>query len=48
MLYTVDEIRRVDMEISSLCNAECPLCPRNLYGFPYNDGYVERNLTLSD
>jgi sulfatase maturation enzyme AslB (radical SAM superfamily) len=48
MLYTIDEIRHVHLEISSLCNAECPLCPRNLHGYPYNGGYVERNLSLSD
>ena len=48
MLYTIDDIRHVHLEISSLCNAECPLCPRNLHGYPYNDGYVERNLTLQD
>jgi len=48
MLYTIDEVRHVHLEISSLCNAECPLCPRNLHGYPYNGGYVERNLSLSD
>jgi MoaA/NifB/PqqE/SkfB family radical SAM enzyme len=41
-------IRSVHLEISSLCNARCPLCPRNLYGYPYNSGYTENNLTLKD
>jgi len=31
-----------------MCNANCPGCPRNYYGYPYNDGYIEKNLTLSD
>ncbi|NDB57152.1 radical SAM protein [bacterium] len=35
------------MEFSSLCNARCPLCPRNLFGYPYNSGYEETNLTLN-
>ena len=34
------------MEFSSLCNARCPQCPRNLFGYPFNMGYVETNLTL--
>ena len=41
-----NEIKNVHLEISSLCNARCPLCPRNFRGYPYNDGYVEENLTL--
>ena len=43
-----DLIREVHLEISSLCNARCPLCPRNFRGYPYNDGYVEANLTLDN
>jgi hypothetical protein len=31
-----------------LCNARCPLCPRNFHGYPHNDGYVETNLTLDN
>jgi len=42
-------IRRVHLELSSFCNARCPLCPRNLYGYPFNNGgYTESNLTLTD
>ena len=33
--------------MSSLCNARCPLCPRNLFGYPYNAGYAETNLEFS-
>lgn len=40
------EIRDVHLEISSLCNAACPLCPRTFWGYPYNSGYPETNLTL--
>jgi MoaA/NifB/PqqE/SkfB family radical SAM enzyme len=40
------DIRNVHVELSSLCNARCPLCPRNLNGYPYNNGYTEANLTL--
>lgn len=47
-MYDINDIRHIHLEISSLCNARCPLCPRNFHGYPYNDGYEERNLTLED
>jgi MoaA/NifB/PqqE/SkfB family radical SAM enzyme len=47
-MIAYDQIREVHLEISSLCNARCPLCPRNFRGYPYNDGYVEANLTLDN
>jgi len=47
-VYNISDIRHVHLEISSLCNARCPLCPRNFHGYPYNDGYIERNITLDD
>lgn len=39
-------IRDVHLEISTLCNASCPWCPRNFWGYPYNNGYPELNLSL--
>ena len=45
-MYNLSEIRHLHLEISSKCNARCPLCPRNLHGYPYNDGYIEKNITL--
>ncbi len=41
-------IRDVHLEISTFCNASCPLCPRNFNGYPFNDGYPELNLTLEN
>lgn len=46
-MYSISEIRHVHLEISTLCNASCPWCPRNFWGYPYNAGYPETNLTLS-
>jgi MoaA/NifB/PqqE/SkfB family radical SAM enzyme len=42
------EIRDVHLEISTLCNASCPWCPRNFWGYPFNGGYPEINLTLEN
>jgi len=47
-MYNITDIRHVHLEISSLCNAACPLCPRNFYGYEFNDGYVEHNMTLTE
>ena len=46
MMYKFEDIRHVHLEISSLCNASCPWCPRTFWGYPYNSGYPETNLTL--
>lgn len=42
-----EDIRDVHLEISSLCNASCPWCPRTFWGYPYNGGYPETNLSLA-
>ena len=42
------DIRDVHLEISTLCNASCPWCPRTFWGYPYNGGYPEVNLTLDN
>lgn len=47
-MYNIDSIRHVHLEISSRCNASCPLCPRNFYGYPFNDGYIEHDMTLEE
>jgi MoaA/NifB/PqqE/SkfB family radical SAM enzyme len=46
MFQSSAEIRFLHIELSSICNARCPLCPRNLFGYPHNFGYKETNLTL--
>lgn len=47
-MIAFSEIKDVHLEISTMCNARCPLCSRNFYGYPYNDGYPEINLTLEN
>jgi MoaA/NifB/PqqE/SkfB family radical SAM enzyme len=45
-MISYQDISDVHLEISSLCNASCPWCPRTFWGYPYNGGYPEVNLTL--
>ena len=47
-MIAYENIRDVHLEMSTLCNAICPLCPRNFHGYPFNDGYPEVNLTLEN
>ena len=47
-MIAYNEIRDVHLEISSLCNAACPWCPRTFWGYPFNGGYPEQYLTLAD
>lgn len=42
------DIKQIHLELSTLCNARCPMCARNFRGYPHNFGYQETNLTLED
>ena len=48
MIYRYQDIQHVHLEISSECNAQCPLCPRNYHGHPLNLGYQEHSMTLAE
>ena len=47
-MISFNDIKDVHLEISSLCNASCPWCPRTFWGYPYNAGYPEKNFTLEN
>ena len=40
------DIRHVHLELSTFCNASCPLCPRNFFGYEHNNGYPKTHFTL--
>lgn len=42
------KIKRVHLEISTRCNASCPLCPRNLAGYDTDLGYPIHDMSLSE
>jgi MoaA/NifB/PqqE/SkfB family radical SAM enzyme len=45
-MISYQDIRDVHLEISTLCNAACPWCPRTFWGYTYNGGYPETYMTL--
>jgi len=47
-MYKITDVSHVHLEISSFCNASCPWCPRNFWGYPFNGGYPELNFTLEN
>lgn len=47
-MYELADIRSIQLEPSSFCNARCPGCVRNERGFNVNTGYTERNLALTE
>jgi MoaA/NifB/PqqE/SkfB family radical SAM enzyme len=45
-MLTLDQVRRVHVELTTRCNARCPMCMRNYRGFDYNSGYPDCELNL--
>lgn len=45
-MLKIKDITNIHFEITTLCNARCPLCVRNANGYPFNFGYPETHLTL--
>jgi MoaA/NifB/PqqE/SkfB family radical SAM enzyme len=43
-----EDVRALHLELSSNCNARCPLCPRNFHGYPMNLGYPVTSLSLDN
>lgn len=47
-MISLSEVRNLHLEITTLCNARCPLCVRNANGYPHNFGYPETFLSLEN
>ena len=47
-MLSLDQVRHVHAEITTRCNARCPMCPRNYRGYDYNSGYPITELRLED
>jgi MoaA/NifB/PqqE/SkfB family radical SAM enzyme len=42
------DIRQVQIELTTRCNARCPMCMRNYRGMDFNSGYPDTELTLDN
>ena len=42
------DVRQIQIELTTRCNARCPMCMRNYRGIDYNSGYPLCELGLSD
>ena len=47
-MLKLSEIHRVHIELTTRCNARCPMCMRNYRGNDYNSGYPDTELYLSN
>lgn len=47
-MLKLDHIKRVHVELTTRCNARCPMCPRNYRGSDYNSGYPITELSFAD
>jgi MoaA/NifB/PqqE/SkfB family radical SAM enzyme len=47
-MLKITDIRQVQIELTTRCNARCPMCMRNYRGMDFNSGYPLTELSLAD
>jgi hypothetical protein len=47
-MLKIHQIRQLHIELTTRCNARCPMCVRNYRGVDFNAGYPLTELTLGD
>ena len=47
-MLKLSDIRLIQVELTTRCNARCPMCMRNYRGLDYNSGYPVTELSLAD
>jgi MoaA/NifB/PqqE/SkfB family radical SAM enzyme len=47
-MLKLDQIRQVHVELTTRCNARCPMCMRNYRGMDFNSGYPDTELSRFD
>lgn len=46
-MLKLEDVRHIHVELTTKCNARCPMCMRNYRGFEYNSGYPTCELSLA-
>ena len=46
-MYKLSEVKKIHLELTSKCQASCPMCPRNVQGGMPNPYLVEEEITLA-
>lgn len=46
-MLKLQDVQQVQIELTTRCNARCPMCMRNYRGMDHNSGYPDTELTLS-
>ena len=47
-MLKLEDIRSVQVELATRCNARCPMCPRNYRGYDHNSGYPVCELSFEE
>src|SRR5215831_9658517 len=47
-MYSAEEIERIHIELTTRCNAACPMCPRNVWGGTHDPRVPIAELSLAD
>ena len=47
-MLKLNEIKKLQIELTTRCNSRCPMCMRNYRGMEYNSGYPITELSISD
>ena len=47
-MISISSIKSIQFELTTKCQARCPMCPRNYRGYAFNSGYPVTELTLED
>lgn len=47
-MLSFDQISRIQIELTTRCNARCPMCMRNYRGSDYNSGYPDCELSADN
>ena len=45
-MYNYEDITSIHLEVTSKCQARCPMCPRRLHGGPLLDGLDLEEINL--